>query len=112
MKDPHDVSPKPLRPKLTISGQKLLFRCLETGFVSTGPGLSRYQQGRSIDPASRERLGPRPGDWKPLVPTKVCEICDQVVRGNPWTFRQHQLSQRCQRRRGQSSEGGGFLSEE
>jgi hypothetical protein len=86
-----------VRKQLVVSGQRLLFRCLETGFISTGPGLTRYQQGRNIDVGRRERIGPRPQDWTPAVPTTICEFCSMVVRGNQWTFRQHQLSQRCQR---------------
>ena len=37
-----------------LRGQTLLFRCLETGFVTTAPALTRYQQGRGIDPSRRE----------------------------------------------------------
>jgi hypothetical protein len=98
---PAEHAPK----KLTVSGQRLLFRCLETGFISTGPGLTRYQQGRNIDVGRRERIGPRPQDWTPEVPTTVCDVCGVVVRGNQWTFRQHQLSQRCQRIRAGRDEG-------
>lgn len=94
-----------VRKQLTVSGQRLLFRCLDTGFISTGPGLTRYQQGRNIDVNRRERLGPRPENWTPEVPTTVCEICGIVVRGNQWTFRQHQQSQRCQRIRASQDQG-------
>jgi len=37
-----------------LRGQTLLFRCLETGFVTTAPALTRYQKARCIDPARRE----------------------------------------------------------
>jgi hypothetical protein len=37
-----------------LRGQFLLFRCLDTGFVTTAPALTRYQQGRGIDPSRRE----------------------------------------------------------
>ena len=43
-----------------LRGQSLLFRCLETGFVTTAPALTRYQQGRGIDPNRRELVGERP----------------------------------------------------
>jgi hypothetical protein len=32
-----------------LRGQTLLFRCLETGFVTTAPALGRYQRGRGIE---------------------------------------------------------------
>lgn len=100
-----NVPAEHVRKRLAVSGQGLLFRCLETGFISTGPGLTRYQQGRNIDVSRRERIGMRPKDWKPEVPTTVCEICGKVVRGNQWTFRQHQLSKRCQRIRASREQG-------
>ena len=43
-----------------LRGQSLLFRCLETGFITTAPALTRYQQSRGIDPARRELVGERP----------------------------------------------------
>jgi hypothetical protein len=46
-----------------LRGQSLLFRCLETGFVTTAPALTRYQQGRGIDPSRRELVGERPEQW-------------------------------------------------
>lgn len=79
-----------------LRGQALLFRCLETGFVTTAPALTRYQQGRGIDPSRRELVGERPLGWSRAVPTTVCEHCGLVVRGNQWAVRQHQLSKRCQ----------------
>jgi hypothetical protein len=43
-----------------LRGQSLLFRCLETGFVTTAPALTRYHQGRGIEPSRRELVGERP----------------------------------------------------
>ena len=80
-----------------LRGQTLLFRCLETGFVTTAPALTRYQQGRGIDPSRRELVGERPADWVKGVPTTICEHCGMEVKGNQWVFRQHQQSKRCQR---------------
>ena len=34
-------------------------------------------------------------DFK-AVPTTICEHCEMEVKGNQWTFRQHQQSKRCQ----------------
>ena len=45
-----------------LRGQTLLFRCLETGFVTTAPALTRYQQGRGIDPSRRDLVGDRPAN--------------------------------------------------
>jgi hypothetical protein len=70
-----------------LRGRTLLFRCLETGFVTTAPALTRYQRGRHIDPSHRELPGERPANWAKEVPTTVCELCGMVVKGN----------QRCQR---------------
>ena len=39
-----------------LRGQTLLFRCLDTGFVTTAPALTRYQQGRGINPVSYTHL--------------------------------------------------------
>ncbi len=80
-----------------LCGQTLLFRCLETGFVTTAPALTRYQQGRGIDPSRRELVGDRPVNWIKGVPTTICEHCGMEVKGNQWVFRQHQQSKRCQR---------------
>jgi hypothetical protein len=80
-----------------LRGQILLFRCLETGFVTTAPALRRYQSGRGIDPSRRELVGERPAKWVKEVPTTVCEYCGMVVKGNQWAFRQHQQTKRCQR---------------
>jgi hypothetical protein len=80
-----------------LRGQTLLFRCLATGFVTTAPALTRYQQGRGIDPSRRELVGERPGNWIRQAPTTVCEHCGMVVRGNQWAFRAHQQTKRCQR---------------
>ena len=78
-----------------ISGQSLLFRCLETGFVTTAPALIRYQKARGIDPARRELVGERPANWVKEVPSTTCEHCGMEVKGNQWAFRQHQQSKRC-----------------
>ena len=80
-----------------LRGRTLLFRCLETGFVTTAPALTRYQSGRHIDPSRKELLGERPANWVKEVPTTVCEHCGMVVKGNQWTFRQHQQTKRYQR---------------
>ena len=80
-----------------LRGQSLLFRCLETGFVTTAPALTRYQQGRGIDPNRRELVGERPQRWSRTRPVTICEHCGMVVKGNQWAFRQHQQTQRCQK---------------
>ena len=54
-------------------GQRLLFRCLETGFVTTGPALTRDQRGRGIDPGQREHYG-------------------QTIRGNQQTGKSRRLT--------------------
>ena len=81
------------RPNL--KGQALLFRCLETGFVTTAPALNRYQQGRGIDTGRRELVGERPANWTPQVPTTICSNCGKLVKGNQWAVRQHQKTRRC-----------------
>ena len=78
-----------------LRGQTLLFRCLETGFVTTAPALTRYQQGRGIDPSQRELVGERPSNWVKEVPSTTCEHCGMEVKGNQWAFRQHKQSKRC-----------------
>ena len=78
-----------------LRGQAVLFRCLETGFVTTAPALTRYQRGRGIDPSRREPMGERPANWVKGVPSTVCEHCGMIVKGNQWTFRQHQQTKRC-----------------
>ena len=40
-----------------LRGQSLLFRCLGTGFVTTAPALTRYQQSRGIHSEQRELVG-------------------------------------------------------
>ena len=80
-----------------LRGQSLLFRCLETGFITTAPALTRYQQGRSINPDRRELVGERPASWIKEVPTTTCDHCGLEVKGNQWAFRQHQLTKRCQK---------------
>ena len=80
-----------------LRGQALLFRCLETGFITTAPALTRYQQGRGIDTSRRELVGERPANWIREAPTTACEHCGMVVRGNQWAFRQHQQSKRCEK---------------
>ena len=78
-----------------LRGQSLLFRCLETGFVTTAPALTRYQQGRGIDPSRRELVGQHPSNWIRKAPFTTCEHCGMEVKGNQWAFRQHQQSKRC-----------------
>ncbi len=78
-----------------LRGQSLLFRCLDTGFVATAPVLTRYQQGRGIDPSRRELVGERPEQWCRSRPVTICEHCGQVIKGKQWAVRQHQLSKRC-----------------
>jgi hypothetical protein len=78
-----------------LRGKSLLFRCLVTGFVTTAPALTRYQQGRGVDPTQRELVGERPSNWSSESPTTVCEHCGMVVKGNQWAFRQHQQTKRC-----------------
>ena len=78
-----------------LRGQTLLFRCLETGFVTTAPALTRYQKARGVDPARRELVGERPANWVKEVPSTTCEHCGMKVKGNQWAFRQHQQSKRC-----------------
>ena len=83
----------------------LLFRCLETGFVTTAPALTRYQQARGIPASKRELVGERPSNWTREAPTTVCEHCGMVVRGNQWAFRQDQRSKRCQTAQSRSRAG-------
>ena len=80
-----------------LRGQTLLFRCLETGFITTAPALTRYQQGRGMDPSSRELVGERPANWVKAVPTSTCEHSGAVIKGTQWALKQHQQSKRCQR---------------
>ena len=82
-----------------LRGQSLLFRCLETGFITTAPALTRYQQGRGIDPGRRELVGERPEHWCRSRPVTICEHCGLAIKGNQWTVRQHQQSKRCQKKR-------------
>ena len=78
-----------------LRGQTLLFRCLETGFVTTAPALGRYQRARGIDPSRRELMGERPDNWKKAVPSTTCEHCGMEVKGTQWAFRREQQSKRC-----------------
>ena len=78
-----------------LRGQNLLFRCLETGFVTTAPALTRYQKARGIEASRRELVGERPANWIKAVPTTICDHCEMEVKGNQWTFRQHQQTKRC-----------------
>jgi hypothetical protein len=82
-----------------LRGQSLLFRCLVTGFVTTVPTLTRYQQGRRIDPTQRELVGERPANWVRETPTTPCEQCGMVIKGNQWALGQHQKSKRCNKSR-------------
>jgi hypothetical protein len=54
--------------------------------MTTAPALTRYQQGRGIDPSHRELVGERPANWIREAPTTACERCGMVVRGNQWAF--------------------------
>ena len=80
-----------------LRGQSLLFRCLETGFTTTAPALTRYQQGRGIDCLRRELVGERPVNWICQAPSTTCEHCGMEVKGTQWAFRQHQQTKRCQK---------------
>jgi hypothetical protein len=96
------IAPAPLVTATTFNtqnlrGQTLLFRCLETGFVTTAPALTRYQQGRGINPERRELVGERPVNWIRQAPSTTCEHCGMAIKGNPAGLRQHQQSKRCQR---------------
>jgi len=82
-----------------LRGQSLLFRCLDTGFVTTAPALTRYQQGRGIHPSRRELVGERPAQWCRSRPVTICEHCGLAIKGNQWTLRQHQESKRCRKTR-------------
>ena len=95
----HPVTATPFKNQ-NLRGQTLLFRCLETGFIMTAPALSRYQQGRDIDPSRRELVGQRPANWVKEVPTSTCEHCGMLVKGNQCAYRQHQQTKRCQASRG------------
>jgi hypothetical protein len=72
-----------------LRGQSLLFRCLVTGFVTTGPALTRYQQGRGIDPTQRKLAGERPSSWSSEAPTTDCEHCGMVAKVNQQPFKAH-----------------------
>ena len=64
-----------------LRGQSLLFKCLVTGFVTTAPALTPYQQGRGIDPTLRELVGERPSNWSSEAPTTVCETAECWSKG-------------------------------
>ena len=78
-----------------LRGQTLLFRCLETGFVTTAPALRRYQKARGVDPTRRKLVGERTSNWIKALPLTTCEHFGMEVKGNQWAFRQHQQSKRC-----------------
>jgi hypothetical protein len=80
--------------KQNLRGQTLLFRCQETGFITTASALTRYQQGRGIDLSLRVLFGNRPADWIKAVPTTICNYCGMEVRGNQLAFRQQQHTMR------------------
>jgi hypothetical protein len=44
-----------------------------TGFVTTAPALTRYEQGRGIDPSERELVGERPSNWSSEAPHSVVD---------------------------------------
>jgi hypothetical protein len=83
-----------------LRGQTLLFRCLETGFVSTAPALTRYQKARGIDPARRELVGERPTNWIRKMPSTTCDRGGMVIKCKQWAFRQQQQYKRCQKAQG------------
>ena len=88
-----------------LRGQSLLFRCLETGFITTAPALTRYQQGRGINPERRELVGERPDHWIRQAPSTTCEHCGMVVKGTQLALRQHQQTKRCQAAQSRSTVG-------
>ena len=63
--------------------------------LATAPALTRYQQGRGIDPSRRELVGERPSNWSTSRPVTICDRCGLAITGNQWAFRQHQQSKRC-----------------
>ena len=63
--------------------------------MTTAPALTRYQQGRGINASRRELVGERPPNWIKEVPTTTYDHCGMEVKGNQWTFRQHQQTRRC-----------------
>jgi len=65
-----------------LRGQTLLFRCLDTGFITTAPAQTRYQKARGVDPARRGLVGERPANWIKEVPLTTCEHCGMGVRRN------------------------------
>ena len=75
---------RPRRPMLRPTGSTM----------GNQAALSRYQQGRGIDPTHRELVGERPANWVREVPTSTCEHCGAVIRGNKWTLKQHQIKKR------------------
>jgi hypothetical protein len=44
-------------------GPTLLFRCLEPGFVTTAPAMTRYQKGRSINSSRWALAKERRSNW-------------------------------------------------
>jgi len=62
---------------------------------------TEMQQGRGIDPSRRVLVGKRPAQWRMSRPLTTCEHCGMTIKGNQWTVRQHQQSQRCRRARTQ-----------
>jgi hypothetical protein len=70
---------------------------LVTGFVTTAPGLTRYPQGRGIDPSRRELMGEQPAHSTPEVATAVCDRYGMNVSGTGWAFGQHQQTKGCQK---------------
>jgi len=72
-----------------------LSRFLETGFVTTAPALTRYQNARGVDPGRRELVGERPANLVKEMPSTTCEHCGMEVKGTQWPFAQHQQSKRC-----------------
>ena len=82
--NPAPMTAKPFKNQ-NLRGQTLLFRCLETGFVTTAPALSRYQQGRGIDPTLRELVDsvPPTGSGKsPQAPVITLERSSRATSGH------------------------------
>jgi hypothetical protein len=64
-------------------------------FSIEAPALTRYQQGRGIDPSRRQLVGERPAQWCRSRPVTLCEHFGLAIKGNQWTLHHHQQSKRC-----------------
>ena len=77
------MPPPPIKYQ-NLRGQTLPVRCLETGFITTAPALTCYQQGRDIDPTQRKLVGKRPANWVREIPKSTCEHCGAFIhQGQP-----------------------------